>query len=128
LGAYREAERALRVASSNAGRMGLALVEAFAKHNLGMVLAHLGEIDEALAIEREAVHSLARQGARRSEGGARIYLAHILAMAGDFPAAEREARAALDLVAAVPSMRACALGVLAIVLSIGGDAAAALVA
>ncbi len=113
LGAYAEAEIALREALAAAERMGLASLATIAKHNLGPVLAREGSLAEARALEEDAVASCVRQGDRWMEGGSRIYLAGILSSAGDFDGAEKQAHAALDAASGTPPLRAMALASLA---------------
>ena len=55
---------------------------AIACHNLGLVLARLDRLDEALAMEQQAVAAFAAQQDTRFEAGSRIYLAEILRRAG----------------------------------------------
>lgn len=128
LGAYAEAEVALRDALAAAERMGLASLATLAKHNLGPVLARAGLLDEARAMEEDAVASCVRQGDRWMEGGSRIYLADILRAAGDVAGAEKEARAALEAAKGTPPLRAMALATLARLLVASGRAPEALVA
>lgn len=87
-----------------------------AKHNLGASLLHLGRIERALAVEREAVRELVEQGDRRIEGAARSCLASILKKAGDLAGAEAEARRAVELLAVAPPLLAAAMATLAEVL------------
>ncbi|MEJ7731433.1 MAG: protein kinase [Polyangiaceae bacterium] len=123
LGAYGRAETALREAMATAARMGLPAVAALAKHNLGLALARRGSLDLGEAIEREAMYAFREQGDRRLEGGSRIYLALILALADKPAEAEREALVAEEMVASIFGLRAYALGVLAVVrIARGGDA------
>ncbi|HEX7701270.1 MAG TPA: protein kinase [Kofleriaceae bacterium] len=96
LGAYVEAEEALRDALARATQLGLQNVVATAKHNLGRALAARGELVEAERVEAEAVASFDAQGDRRLVGGARLYLAMILYARADFVAAEREVLLALE--------------------------------
>jgi tetratricopeptide (TPR) repeat protein len=122
VGRYAEAERRLRDTVERADRMGLPPVAAHARHNLGLVLHRLGADDEARRVEEEAAVELARQGDRRLAGFARVYLARILAASGDLVAAEREARVALRVLEAVPSVRPAAFAVLGQVLAAAGRA------
>jgi tetratricopeptide (TPR) repeat protein len=126
VGAYAEAEQALRRALVAAERMGLYNVVATAKNNLGLVLARLGRLDEAQAVETEAIRDSAAQGTRRLEGGSRHYLAIILELRGRLDDAEREARNAAELLGISPPLRAHALATLAHVLLARGKATAAL--
>ena len=128
LGAYAEAEAHLRAALAAAERMGLQNMVAVSKHNLGMTLAHQGRLEEGRAIEEEALVALATQGERRLEAGTRSYLAIILRQLGDLSGAEREARAAIEVVAAIKPGRANALAVLADVLLRAGRSVEALAA
>jgi tetratricopeptide (TPR) repeat protein len=116
LGAYREAEQTLRAALAAAERLNLRAGRAAAHHNLGLVLARLGSLDEALRIERQAIAQFAVQGNRRMEGGARIYLAAIHERLENFEDAEREAQAAIELLEAAPPLRPYALSMQAQVL------------
>jgi len=100
IGAYAEAERWLRQALDGGLRMGLQNVVATAKHNLGRALQHQGRLDEAYAIEKEALDAFAAQGDGRLEAAARTYLAGILATRGDHAAAEAQLRQALHTVQA----------------------------
>jgi len=100
IGAYAEAERWLRKALEGGTRMGLQNVVATAKHNLGRALMHQGRLDEAMAIESEAIAAFVAQGDRRLESASRSYLADILAARGDQASAEREIRQGLQVVQA----------------------------
>jgi serine/threonine protein kinase/tetratricopeptide (TPR) repeat protein len=82
LGAYPRAELSLREAIAVAERMGLHQVTAQAQHNLGLVLARLGRLDEARDVETEAMNALDDQGNRRLSLTARNYLALIEIDAG----------------------------------------------
>jgi tetratricopeptide (TPR) repeat protein len=88
IGDYGRAVRELRAALAAAQAMGLHQATALAHHNLGLALAREGELVEARALEEEAVRAFATQGDRRLEIASRIYLAEILIMAGDLPAAD----------------------------------------
>jgi tetratricopeptide (TPR) repeat protein len=97
IGAYAEAERALRDALDQATRLGLANVAATVKHNLGRALMMRGALDEALKIETDAFESFAAQGDRRLASAARGYRALILAAMGELGAAEGELLGALEV-------------------------------
>jgi tetratricopeptide (TPR) repeat protein len=97
IGAYAEAERALRDALEAATRLGLQNVVATAKHNLGRTLGLLGRNDEGLLVELEALAAFGAQGDRRLECGARLYCANLRFDLADFDGAERDLRAALEL-------------------------------
>jgi tetratricopeptide (TPR) repeat protein len=128
LGAYEEGAAILRVAITDAERMGLRNVAAMAKHNLGFALARHGALDEARAVQSEAILTFAAQGDRHLEGGARCYLAAILRVAGDLEGAEAEARRAIEVLAVVPPLEPFALATLADALLAGGRVSEARVA
>ncbi len=122
LGAYDQAERALRQALASAERLGLESLTAFARHNLGLALARQGQLYEARAIETQALEAYERQGVRRMAGGSRIYLAMILALGGDVVGAEQHLRLAIEGLGGHPPARAQALATLARVLVLAGRA------
>jgi ATP/maltotriose-dependent transcriptional regulator MalT len=95
IGAYDDAERALRDALEQGTRLGLYGVVATAKHNLGRALQMRGELDEAARVEQQALDAFEAQGDRRLACAARYYLGNIYAERGELDAAEREIRAAL---------------------------------
>ena len=68
------------------------------------------------------------QSNKRLESGCRTYLAIILLLGGDLLGSEREARAAVDILAVAPPMRAHALGILSRALLAQRRAAEALLA
>ncbi len=113
VGGYQEAEVALRGALAAAKRMGLHNVVASSLNNLGLALARLGRLEEAIHVETEALHLAAAQGDRRVEGGSRHYLAIIRMLRGELAAAEADASAAAELLKVSPSLRAHALATLA---------------
>jgi tetratricopeptide (TPR) repeat protein len=112
IGAYAEAEKALRAALEAAERMGLSTVVTAARANLALSLARQGSIREALSIAHQALQAAEVQDDRRVEAGARSYLASILFMSGELDASEREAQAAVDLLTGSPPLRARALATL----------------
>lgn len=120
LGAYAEAERILREVIALAERLNLQDLAAGSRHNLGIALARLGKFEEARAMETRALKVAATQNNRRLESGCRTYLAAILFLARDLDGAEREARAAVDILSAAPPMRAHALAILGRVLVVAG--------
>ena len=128
LGDFRGAEEALRRSYASGRRMGLDDLAAFALHNLGHVLAYAGEVEEARTLERQAAQVFQEQGHPRLAGLAQTYMAKIELLAGDSAAAEREARLSVDILAAVPPLRAGAFAVLARALLAQGRAAEALAA
>ncbi|MBK8258062.1 MAG: protein kinase [Polyangiaceae bacterium] len=113
LGEYAEAERALREALEVADRYRLAGLTAFAKHNLGLALGRQGRLDEGRRMEEQAAQAYRAEGNRRMEGGSRIYLANILASAGELTTAEEQAQEAIALSSAHPPVQAHALATLA---------------
>jgi len=113
LGELEGAEDALRAALVTADRMGLHDAAAGARQNLGYVLGCRGRIEEARRLLRQSIGTFQRQRAPRPEGLTRVYLAQTELRAGDPSAAELEARAAADLLLAIPSAHAVAVAVLA---------------
>jgi tetratricopeptide (TPR) repeat protein len=126
LGDFEGAETTLRSALATATRLGLDDVEAMVQHNLGHALLYVGRWDEARSIEHKAIASFDRQGAVRFEGVARSYAAKIALSSGDLAAAEQEARAAAQLLAAAPPLRPAAVAILSRVLLAAGRTAEAL--
>ncbi|WP_437827053.1 protein kinase domain-containing protein [Sorangium sp. So ce1153] len=126
LGAYADAARQLRAALADTGRLGLLFMAAVAKENLGRALLQLGDVDGARALLDDALRSFVASGDRRMEGGTYAYLAEVSRVAGDLARAEAEARRGCELLADVPPLIPCALGVLAGVLLAAGRAAEAL--
>jgi tetratricopeptide (TPR) repeat protein len=113
LGAAAEAVRVLRSVLADAERLGLQNVRTYAKHNLGLALGRLGDLDEARAVEEEAVATFRAQGDRRMECASRIYLAQILGLDERWLEAAAEARAVAEGDGVPPPLRASALAVLA---------------
>lgn len=112
LGGYRSAVRVLTEAVATAEPMRLSFAAA-ARANLGFALARTGQIEQALAVESEALERFVEQGNRRFEAVARLYLALILVTAGRAGEAEAPARAAVEAAEGTPGIRAYALAVLA---------------
>jgi tetratricopeptide (TPR) repeat protein len=100
--------------------MGLSNVVTLAKHNLGLALARDGALDAGRVAETEAIAACQAAGDKRLEGLSRHYLATIALLAGDVASAEREARAAIDLLARNPPLRTHALATFARALLAGG--------
>jgi serine/threonine protein kinase/tetratricopeptide (TPR) repeat protein len=125
LGAFSRAERVLRQVIAVAQPMKLSFI-APVKANLGHALARLGHLEEALAVETEAVHRCVEQGYRRFEAASRIYLAEIHTMRGDPWEAEAEARRAESASSGSPAIRAHALATHASILLASGEPEAAL--
>ena len=126
LGRFEEAERRLRAGVAEAERLGLTPVSAAARHNLGWALARTGALVEAARVEEEAARVFEQQGDRRMAGACRSYAARIAIEQGQLEKAVAEARAAGELVATVPPLRAMALATLADALGRRGNLATAL--
>ncbi|HEU0031486.1 MAG TPA: protein kinase [Kofleriaceae bacterium] len=103
IGAYAAAESYLRHALESGIKLGLSNVVATAKHNLGRALQLQGRLDEALAIETEALDAFVAMGDRRKVAGTRIYVSNILLDRGELERAEAELDLALE--ASLPPMR-----------------------
>jgi tetratricopeptide (TPR) repeat protein len=114
IGAYKEAEDWLRIALDSGWQLGLQNVVATAKHNLGRALQHQGRLDEAQAIETEAIEMFEAQNDKRLASASRIYLSNILLAQNDLDGAEGQLRLALETSTA--SMRPQALACLSRVL------------
>jgi tetratricopeptide (TPR) repeat protein len=123
LGAWERAEHSLREAQQMGERMGLQYVVAVTLKNLGLVMAHRGDVVQARDLERRAAQLFESLGVPRMEGAARRSLASIAMIAGDPIGAEDEARRAVALLAAAPPKRIGAYAVLsrALLLSRPGD-------
>jgi tetratricopeptide (TPR) repeat protein len=126
-GLYHQAEQVTRAAVLVGEPMRLNFI-APARVNLGLALARLGDLDQALTIETAALEQCARHGNRRFEAYARIYRAEILRLAGDLGSAEEEAARAVRAGDAAPGPRAYAFGMLGDVLLARGRATEALAA
>jgi tetratricopeptide (TPR) repeat protein len=98
LGAYGEAETALRESLVTAERMGLTSAAASARQNLGLTLAHRGTLQEARAVEERAIEAMTRSGEAVMVACSHAYLAEILILARNYEAAERAALEALAVV------------------------------
>ncbi|MGK3966474.1 protein kinase [Sorangium sp. So ce118] len=128
LGEVERAGEELTAALAAAERMGLRTVATRARQNLGRALAARGQLDEALALSRQVILECRGHGNLRLEGGTRIYAALVAHAAGDFGAAEADARDAAELLQVVPPSRAGALAALARALTAQGRADEALAA
>jgi tetratricopeptide (TPR) repeat protein len=126
LGAYAAAEEDLLDVLALGERMGLSAIVCVARQNLGYVIARLGRLDEARALSEQSVTEAKAQGDRRLEVGARIYLAITKSLAGDHREADKEATAAVQMLARKLPLRAYALGVLAQIKLCAGSPAQAL--
>ncbi|WP_438027324.1 protein kinase domain-containing protein [Sorangium sp. So ce233] len=128
VGDVERAGEELTAALEAAERMGLRAVATRARQNLGRVLAARGQLDEALALARQVILECRGQGNLRFEGGARVHAALIAHAAGDFRAAESDARGAAELLEVAPPSRAGALAALARALTAQGRVDEALAA
>lgn len=115
LGGYRQAERILDEALATAEPMKLSFAVSV-RANMGLALARMGHLDEALTVESEALDQSVRQGNRRFEGVAHLYLALIHVAQGHTTAAERAVQAAIAAAENSPAIRAYSLAVLGQVL------------
>jgi tetratricopeptide (TPR) repeat protein len=113
LGDFESAEEVLRSALASAERMGLADLAAVATQHLGLALTYRGRLEEAEQLEQRAADAFHELGDPRMEGSSRTYLAMALLAAGQPARAEREARAAIELLRIAPPLRAAALAVCA---------------
>ncbi len=113
VGGYGEAQTALQDALTAAKRMGLHNVVASSMNNLGMAQARLGQLDEAIVTETEAIVLATAQGDQRMAGASRHYLAIVRLLRGEHVLAEAEAEAAAAVLEISPSLRAHALATLA---------------
>jgi tetratricopeptide (TPR) repeat protein len=118
IGEFARAEPVLREAVAGADRMGLSVIGAVARQNLGYVLAategeSVGRLEDARRFVERAAESFAALRNGRLAGGARAYLARIALLAGDAARAAREATGALELLAEAPTLRPMALAELA---------------
>ncbi|MFO0546844.1 MAG: protein kinase [Polyangiaceae bacterium] len=125
LGAYARAERLLREVLDVAEPMQLSLV-AGAKVNLGLVLGRLGKLDEAVAVEAEALELCVEQGNKRFESVGLVYMSLIRAMRQELGEAEAAAELAREAAADTPPLLAIAQAALGGVLLMQGRAADAL--
>jgi hypothetical protein len=109
LGLYDEAERLLHDALEIARRYGLAILEGYALHNLGLAVARGGALDRAIAVENLALAIADEHAVPRLVAGTRIYLARFLCerdRADDVARAERELDAAAPGAESFAPMRA----------------------
>ncbi|EYF06112.1 Serine/threonine protein kinase [Chondromyces apiculatus DSM 436] len=113
LGDVEGAEGSLRAALVQAERMGLHDLATMAQQNLGLTLAYTSQLDEARRLQQQALEAFREQGNARMQGMSHAYLARIALRAGLGATAEREARAAVELLVVAPPLRAFAQAVLA---------------
>jgi tetratricopeptide (TPR) repeat protein len=116
IGAYAEAEAALRRALEAGERLGLPQITCAARQNLGHVLVELGQVEAGTALLHRAVRDAIVQQNLRLEVGARTYLALAARRAGQLGVAEAEADAAAKSAGDGSSQRVYALGALAAIL------------
>jgi tetratricopeptide (TPR) repeat protein len=126
LGDLERAEAALREAFQIAERMGVPYVAEGALHNLGPVLAQRGALGEARTALGRAAEFFRKQGDRRLEGLSLAYLAMIALRAGEPAGAATQARAACEILRAIPPTLAIALAWLSRALLADGRPAEAL--
>jgi tetratricopeptide (TPR) repeat protein len=126
MGAFDEAETALREAALSAKRMGLANLVAVAKHNLGRAVAQRGALGLAAQIESEAIAECEAQGDLRMAGASRMYLALVRAAEKDYVSAANEALLAIAQLDKSPPIRAYATATLASIRLAQGDVGRAL--
>ncbi|MEZ4299491.1 MAG: protein kinase [Polyangiaceae bacterium] len=120
LGQHELSAQHLTRALALAERSGTFVLIAFAKHNLGIALARMGDLARGAVVEREAAAAALGQGDVRLETATRVYLSLILADMGDLTGAAEEAANAVTIAAAGSPMMAYALATLSDVLSAMG--------
>jgi tetratricopeptide (TPR) repeat protein len=113
LGRYSEAESALRDVLVAAQRLGLDSIALNVKHNLGLVLAHLGRFDEAVQLEEESLAGYIALGDSKLTGSSQHYLAVIFWKRGELGRAESHARSAVEAFTAFPPLLPRAVATLA---------------
>jgi tetratricopeptide (TPR) repeat protein len=111
VGDLARAEQLLREANQLTDRLGMAGINHYVMHNLGLVLAYAGKIPEGLALERAALHEAIEHNETILICGARLYLAIILLLSGDPVGAELEAMEAERASSKIPMLRSQALAV-----------------
>lgn len=107
LGAYARAEKLQREALLEGEQMKLWFVGPL-RSSLGLTLARLGDLDQALSVVQAALDECVRLKSPRLVAIARIYLSEILSLRGDVVGAKDEARKAIELAASFPAIRAYA--------------------
>jgi tetratricopeptide (TPR) repeat protein len=100
LGQLDQAEGLLRQSLAEAQGLELNYLIVFALINLAPVLSYTGRLDEARRCALQALELGRRQGDRRWEGAAQLYLSTISFLAGDLAEAESSARLAGEILAA----------------------------
>ena len=109
LGSYEDSERMLWDAHRTAEQLGLAQTASWALHNLGLVVARLGRVEEGLAIERRALSAGEVQGNSVLEAISHGYLAWIELLAGRPEATVTHAHRAFELLARLPNAQTFSL-------------------
>jgi tRNA A-37 threonylcarbamoyl transferase component Bud32/tetratricopeptide (TPR) repeat protein len=112
IGAYAEAEKALRAAIAVAEPMGLDNAVGTARAQLGRTLGRQGKLEEARAMLATAIEALRRQKNLRLAAVATRYLAWVLAAQGNAEGAEQEARSAVAALDGANAMLGDALAML----------------
>ena len=97
IGLYQEAANDLRAALAIADPMELERAAYSARNNLGLALAHCGQLREARQAEEQAVQWYTSRGESRMIAGSHIYLARILLLDDDPRGAEKAARVAVSI-------------------------------
>ena len=126
LGAYEQAEGALREVLSAVEPLALPQLRSAAKQNLGNLLARVGRLEDARELLEESLAAATAQGDRRLEVGARIYLSLCCVAMGDVPTAL--AQVAGVGTKGMPALHVYALGARAHALLSAGRAEEALAA
>jgi tetratricopeptide (TPR) repeat protein len=122
LGALAQAKRELVSVASADDEIGVVV----RSHSLIGVLSDQGALEEAHELSDQLVKSAAARRHRMDEGRGRWALGEVLRREGHLAAAEREARAALELLATVPLDQIAATATLAAILLAEGRAGDAL--
>ena len=128
IGLYERAEETYRRVIELGKPLGFHHLTAGSRQNLGYVLMCLGELEEARAIEDEAVQEYATTGNVKMLAQARMYMTLIHLRSRAFEEAEHGAREAIEHLEAFPPLRCFGLAVLARVLLERGRADEALAA
>jgi tetratricopeptide (TPR) repeat protein len=112
-GQFELAEDCMRRLLATAQKMDLKFMIGGALLNLTYFLGYLGRLGEAKSVGEQALAATTTQGDRRFQGYAEAYLSRTEYLAGDYPAAERFARAAIATWERVPSPRPFGLALIA---------------
>jgi eukaryotic-like serine/threonine-protein kinase len=127
LGCYEDAGATLRESRRAARRLGAKLLENLATLNLGLALARSGDAtvaSEAVELERATVLQVEHGGDARVRSAASCYLTEALMANGEYEAAERDARRAMELCEGAATLATLARALLAEVLLLRGEAQA----